>query len=107
GTVNEEWEIESMAGDVFLLGSHSWRIKQVVAGQVRVEDARGAPPTIPFWLGEAPGRTVELSQEVGRLRRDVVAGLDEPDALRERLKSEAGLDHLGAAQIIHYLGATR
>src|SRR5581483_3758260 len=73
GTVNEDWAIESMAGDVFLLGSTSWRIKRVEAGQsvVWVEDAQGLPPTIPFWLGEAPGRTVELSEEVGRLRRDV------------------------------------
>ena len=107
GTVNEDWAIESMAGDIFLLGSHSWRIKRVGAGEVRVEDAQGAPPTIPFWLGEAPGRTRELSQEVGRLRRDVVAALDEPDALRERLKVEAGLDDLGAVQIIDYLRASR
>ncbi|HEY7270855.1 MAG TPA: DEAD/DEAH box helicase, partial [Dehalococcoidia bacterium] len=61
GTVNEDWAIESMAGDIFLLGSTSWRIKRVETGQsvVRVEDAHGLPPTIPFWLGEAPGRTVE------------------------------------------------
>ena len=107
GTVNEDFAVESMVGDVFLLGSHSWRIKQVVAGQVRVEDARGAPPTIPFWLGEAPGRTVELSQEVGRLRRDVVAGLDDPDMLRERMKGECGLDDPGALQVIDYIRATR
>ncbi len=107
GTVNEDWAIESMQGDIFLLGSHSWRIKRVAAGEVRVEDARGAPPTIPFWLGEAPGRTRELSAEVGRLRRDVVAGLDDPDGLRERLKQETGLDDLGAVQIIDYLRATR
>ena len=107
GTVNEDWAIESMAGDIFLLGSHSWRIKRVGGGEVRVEDARGAPPNIPFWLGEAPGRTRELSQEVGRLRRDVVAGLDAVDALRERIKDEAGLDDLGAVQIIDYLRASR
>ena len=107
GTVNEDWAIESMAGDIFLLGSHSWRIKRVTAGEVRVEDAQGAPPTIPFWLGEAPGRSIELSQEVGRLRRDVVAHLDAPDALREQLKAEAGLDDLGAVQVIDYLRASR
>ena len=107
GTVNEDWAIESMAGDIFLLGSHSWRIKRVGGGEVRVEDARGAPPNIPFWLGEAPGRTRELSQEVGRLRRDVVAGLDAVDALRERIKDEAGLDDLGAVQIIDYLRSSR
>ena len=68
GTVNEDWAIESMAGDVFLLGTHSWRIRRVEPGIVRVEDAHGAPPSVPFWLGEAPGRTGELSEEVSTLR---------------------------------------
>ena len=68
GTVNEDWAVESMAGDIFLLGSHSWRIKQVAAGTVRVADAGDAPPTVPFWLGEAPARTAELSQQVSNLR---------------------------------------
>ncbi len=71
GMVNEDWATESMAGDIFLLGSTSWRILRVEPGAVRVEDARGAPPTIPFWLGEAPARTPELSHEVADLRRDV------------------------------------
>ena len=65
GNVNEDFAIESMAGDIFLLGSTSWRIQRVEQSTVRVSDAHGAPPTIPFWLGEAPGRTVELSEEVG------------------------------------------
>jgi len=107
GTVGEDWAIESMAGDIFLLGSHSWRIKRVGSGEVRVEDAHGAPPTIPFWVGEAPGRTKELSQEVGRLRRDVVDGLNDPQALIEKLKVECGLEDLGAVQIIDYLRAGR
>jgi ATP-dependent helicase Lhr and Lhr-like helicase len=107
GTVNEDWAIESMAGDIFLLGSHSWRITRVGQGEVRVQDAQGAPPTIPFWLGEAPGRTQELSQEVGRLRQEVVDGLEEADALSKRLQEECGLDDLGVAQIIDYLRATR
>jgi ATP-dependent Lhr-like helicase len=107
GTVGEDWAIESMQGDVFLLGTHSWRIKRVAASEVRVEDARGAPPTIPFWVGEAPGRTRELSQEVGRLRRDVVAGLEDGESLRARLEHECGLSELGAVQIIEYLRATR
>ena len=68
GTVNEDWAVESMAGDIFLLGSHSWRIKQVAAGTVRVIDAGDAPPTVPFWLGEAPARTAELSHQVSQLR---------------------------------------
>ena len=73
GTVNEDWAIESMAGDVFLLGTHSWRIRRVEPGIVRVEDAHGAPPSVPFWLGEAPGRTRELSEEVSALRSAVAA----------------------------------
>jgi len=71
GTVNEDFAIESMAGDVFLLGTHSWRIRRVTQGEVRVVDAEGAHPTIPFWVGEAPSRTVELSEEVSALRRNV------------------------------------
>ena len=62
GTLNEDFAIESMAGDIFQLGNASWRIMQVVAGTVRVRDAHGAPPTIPFWLGEAPARSDELSR---------------------------------------------
>jgi ATP-dependent Lhr-like helicase len=107
GTVNEDWAVESMAGDIFLLGSTSWRIKRVESGTVRVEDARGLPPTIPFWLGEAPGRTLELSQEVGRIRRDVVARLDDPDAARDWLMAECGLSVLGAVQVVDYLRASR
>ena len=67
GTVHEDWAVESMAGDVFLLGTHAWRIRRVEPGVVRVIDAEGSPPTLPFWLGEAPGRTAELSHEVGQL----------------------------------------
>ena len=68
GTVNEDFAIESMVGDVFLLGTHSWRIRRVTQGEVRVTDAEGAQPTIPFWVGEAPSRTDELSEEVSTLR---------------------------------------
>src|SRR5262249_49689934 len=63
GTIEEDFAIESMAGDVFLLGNTSWRIRRVETGKVWVEDARGAAPTVPFWLGEAPARTPELSAE--------------------------------------------
>jgi ATP-dependent Lhr-like helicase len=72
GSVNEDWAIESAAGDVFVLGSTSWRITRVIAGTVRVVDAAGQAPSIPFWLGEAPARTAELSEHVGRLREAVV-----------------------------------
>jgi ATP-dependent Lhr-like helicase len=71
GTLSEDFAIESAAGDVFLLGTTSWRIKRVEPGRVRVQDAHGAAPTIPFWLGEAPGRTVELSQEVSATVADL------------------------------------
>ncbi len=107
GAVNEDWAIESMAGDIFLLGTNSWRIRRIENGVVRVEDAHGAPPTIPFWLGEAPGRTIELSEEVGRLRRDVEAGLTDRERLKEQLIGECGLDPGGAQQIIDYVRATR
>ncbi len=69
GTLNEDFAIESMAGDVFQLGNLSWRVLQVGAGVVRVADAKGAPPNIPFWLGEAPGRSDELSARRQRLAR--------------------------------------
>ena len=62
GTVNEDFAVESMAGDVFQLGNAAYRIQRVERGTVRVEDAQGMAPTIPFWLGEAPGRTDELSR---------------------------------------------
>jgi len=68
GTVNEDFAIESMAGDIFQLGNASWKILRINSGQVRVEDAHGQPPGIPFWLGEAPGRTNELSTSVSDLR---------------------------------------
>lgn len=71
GTVNEDFAIESTAGDIFLLGNHSWRILKVNGGKVRVEDAGGLPPTIPFWFGEAPGRSPEFSAAVSRLREEI------------------------------------
>ena len=81
GSVDEDFAVESMVGDVFLLGTTSWRIRRVEPGRVRVEDAHGAAPSIPFWRGEAPGRTRELSLEVSRLREDIVAaGLPLADA---------------------------
>src|SRR4029079_3185373 len=75
GTVNEDFAVESLAGDVFQLGNTSYRIRRVEAGRVRVEDAQGQAPTIPFWLGEAPARSDELSHAVSRLREEVEARL--------------------------------
>ena len=71
GTVNEDFAVESLAGDIFQLGNASWRILRINSGMVRVEDAHGQPPNMPFWLGEAPGRTRELSRAVSDLRRDI------------------------------------
>jgi ATP-dependent helicase Lhr and Lhr-like helicase len=107
GTVNEDWAIESMAGDVFLLGTTSWRIRRVEPGTVRVVDARGAPPSVPFWLGEAPGRTDELSEEVSNLRASIESRLaaDQPDAARRWLDQECGLDAPAADTIVRYLSA--
>src|SRR5262245_50080615 len=79
GTLNEDFAIESNAGDVFQLGNASWRILQVTAGTVRVADAKGAPPTIPFWLGEAPARSDELSAAVSDLRARVEELLGRPE----------------------------
>ncbi|HEY1696057.1 MAG TPA: DEAD/DEAH box helicase [Polyangiaceae bacterium] len=126
GTVNEDWAIESMAGDVFVLGSHSWRVRRIEnrAGVMRVEDAKGQPPSVPFWLGEAPSRSWELSAEVSRLRADVAARLDDEEhadprtregdsspppreALVEWLAEECVLGPIGAAQLASYVEAQR
>ncbi|HXP89084.1 MAG TPA: DEAD/DEAH box helicase [Bryobacteraceae bacterium] len=104
GTVDEDFAVESMAGDVFLLGTTSWRIRRVEAGRVRVEDAHGAAPTIPFWRGEAPGRTRELSAEVSQLREEIAAGGAEAVEL---LRRECMLDQRGAEQAAAYAQAGR
>jgi ATP-dependent helicase Lhr and Lhr-like helicase len=107
GTVNEDWAIESMAGDVFLLGTTSWRIRRVEPGVVRVVDAQGAPPSIPFWLGEAPGRTRELSAEVCALREAVaerLAAAGQGGAVAW-LREECGIGDAAAETIAAYLGA--
>jgi ATP-dependent Lhr-like helicase len=109
GTVNEDWAIESMAGDVFILGSTSWRIRRVESrsGVLRVEDARGQPPSLPFWLGEAPARTWELSAAVSRLRADVASALDERRDPPAWLTAECGLSPAAAAQVRDYVAAQR
>jgi ATP-dependent helicase Lhr and Lhr-like helicase len=107
GTVNEDWAIESMAGDVFLLGTTSWRIRRVEPGTVRVVDAQGAPPSVPFWLGEAAARTEELSDEVSELRRIAGEHLAREDAegARRWLEAECGIDRAASDTIVRYLGA--
>ena len=109
GTVNEDWAIESMAGDIFLLGTHAWQIRQVSAGVVRVVDAEGKPPTIPFWTGEAPARTAELSVEVSALRStlDGFLAVDDAEGARSWLATVAPLDEAAIDQIVNYVAAGR
>ena len=108
GTVNEDFAVESMAGDIFQLGNRSYRIVRVERGIVRVEDAHGQPPTIPFWLGEAPGRTDELSSAVSRLRAGVAERLrSDPSgySVRRWLTQELGIAVAAAEQLVEYLAA--
>jgi ATP-dependent Lhr-like helicase len=108
GTVNEDFAVESLAGDVFQLGNNSYRIIRVERGVVRVEDARGMAPTIPFWLGEAPGRSDELSQSVSRLRSAVAKRLAAgraDETIIEWLEKETGVTAPAAEQLVEYLAA--
>jgi ATP-dependent Lhr-like helicase len=108
GTVNEDFAIESLQGDIFQLGNVSYRILRVEPGRIRVEDARGEPPTIPFWIGEAPGRTDELSASVARLRAALESKLDAgADAAIAWLMGESGIDGAAAVQLVNYLAAAR
>jgi len=135
GSVDEDFAVESMAGDIFLLGNSSWRIRGLRGNDLLVADARGAPPTIPFWRGEAPGRTLELSEEVSRLREETEQQLieaskesshttngaaspnvtenHEPEEsepfpeIVDWLQAESNCDHFAAKQIVHYIAAQR
>ena len=101
GTLDEDFAIDSRAGDVFVLGSTSWRVRRVFGGEVRVENAHGQAPNVPFWNGEAPARTEELSLEVSKLREEVVA---RPDAL-EWLVNEIKVPAHAADLLIRYVKA--
>ncbi|MCZ9636228.1 DEAD/DEAH box helicase [Pseudomonas putida] len=111
GSVNEDFAVESIAGDIFQLGNASYRIVRVEPGRVRVEDAQGLPPTIPFWLGEAPGRSDELSAAVARLqaRIDERLGRCGGDfaAVLLWLQTTFALNEACASQLLDYLGRTR
>ena len=116
GTVDEDFAVESMAGEVMLLGNTSWRIRRIEAKSSRllVENAQGAPPGIPFWRGEAPARTAELSQQLGELRKEIsdrLPGVVPVEGWRNLtvvadavswLREECGLDLSGAEQLIQY-----
>jgi len=115
GTVNEDFAVESLAGDVFQLGNTSYRILKIEAGRVRVEDAQGMPPSIPFWLGEAPGRSDELSFAVARLRGEIDQRLASAESqVAERLQpvidwlaGTPGIPREAAQQIVEYLSRAR
>ncbi|GGY30268.1 ATP-dependent DNA helicase [Rhodanobacter panaciterrae] len=109
GTVNEDFAVESMVGDIFQLGNTSYRIQRVERDRLRVEDAHGAPPSIPFWLGEAPGRSNELSFGVSRLRDEISGQLDAggvPAAIAW-LRDQLGLDEAAAQQLADYLARAK
>ncbi|MBI2799748.1 MAG: DEAD/DEAH box helicase [Gammaproteobacteria bacterium] len=109
GTVNEDFAIESLPGDIFQLGNNSWRILKVDSAAVRVADAAGQPPNIPFWLGEAPARSAELSLAVSRLRAEFAERVDansgdtRQPGIEAWLTDEIGIDREAAAQIYEYL----
>lgn len=108
GTLNEDFAFESLPGDIFQLGNTSYRILKIELGKVRVEDAKGQPPNIPFWFGEAPGRSDELSLAVSRLRGDIDRKLsDGMDAAIQWLITELNQDAAVAGQLVEYLAATR
>ena len=112
GTLNEDFAIESLAGDIFQLGNTSYRILRVEAGKVRVEDAKGQPPSIPFWLGEAPARTDELSFAVSRLREDIEAMLPEVTAETiaaaiDTVEARYHLPRPAAHQMVEYLAGAK
>jgi len=109
GTVNEDFAVESMAGDIFQLGNTSWKVLQIVSGTVRVADAQGQPPGMPFWLGEGLARTTELSCAVGRLRDEVQSVIEQTGGSIQRLMAwfttETGVSETAARQLAEYFSA--
>ncbi len=110
GTVDEDFAIDSSAGDIFQLGNTAWRIRRIEAGKVLVEDAKGMPPTIPFWFGEAPARTRELSDEVSSLRGDIdrrITAGEDPEVIAAWVATDASMTQRAAQQLVAYLAAAR
>ncbi len=112
GSVHEDFAVESLAGDVFQLGNTSWKILKVEPGKVRVEDAAGQPPSLPFWIGEVPGRSEELSQAVDRLRCEIAQQLMPAPSAEKRdhtitwLQDRLDISHEAATQTVVYLAAS-
>ena len=107
GTLNEDFSFESIPGDIFQLGNTSYRILKVEQGRMFVEDAKGQPPNIPFWVGEAPARTFEMSRAVSRLRAEADRRLAAGEDLMAWLTGELQLDAVAARQLGEYLAAAR
>ncbi|MGY6276776.1 DEAD/DEAH box helicase [Methylomonas sp. MgM2] len=108
GTLNEDFAFESLAGDIFQLGNSSYRMLKIEQGRVYVEDAHGLPPNIPFWFGEAPGRSDELSQAVSELRAAMDQKLEQrQDAARRYLSEDLALPDAVAEQLAQYLAAAK
>ena len=110
GEVDEDFAIDSSAGDIFQLGNTAWKIRRIEMAKVYVEDAKGQPPTIPFWFGEAPARTRELSDEVSSLRGEICARLgsgEDTDVTSAWLAAETSMSMRAAQQLVAYLAAAR
>ncbi len=108
GSIHEDFAVESLAGDIFQLGNHSYRILRVERGTVRVEDAQNQPPTVPFWLGEAPGRSDELSRSVSRLRKQVAERLEHDPAVESTaawIATLPGQSAASARELSEYLAS--
>ena len=115
-TLDEHFAVDSSPGDVILLGNNSWRVQRIeAAGQVHVEDAHGAPPSVPFWTGEAPQRTDVLSDGVSDLRSAIsertrnlspeFISPAQPEVVSATgwLMEECGVCQWGAQQLVSYI----
>ncbi|MEX0618231.1 MAG: DEAD/DEAH box helicase [Pseudohongiellaceae bacterium] len=107
GSLNEDFALEALPGDIFTLGSHSWQLLRIDGLKVRVRDAQGMAPTIPFWLGEGPGRTLELSAAVSDFRKTIAMLIRDQSLVDAKnwLLQEAGLQEAAAGQLLDYLAA--
>ncbi len=108
GTLNEDFAFESLPGDIFQLGNTSYRILKIEQGKVYVEDAKGEPPNLPFWMGEAPARTKELSKAVSNLRKQLDSKLEQGiEATQKWLMCEYQIPQAAAEQLVNYMAAVK